>query len=250
MTCSEVDRLLDPLVDGELAQGERAELEAHLAGCGGCGRAAASLRSLKAAVRRVAVHSAPPRLRDAVVAGLAAEAGAPVWPVWQRRRTLLAAAAGLAAAAAVAVLAARPGRAGAEPLVAAAVTQHARKVPRDIETQDPARAVRWVQDRVGFNPRVPALGLTLIGASVTSIEDRAAASFEFQDSPGRRISLIVFRDPSVDVTPNRTVRGQPVALANSRGYNVALWRESEMVYHLVADTDEQDVLRLLQQMGR
>jgi Fe-S oxidoreductase len=36
-----------------------------------------------------------------------------------------------------------------------------------------------------------------------------------------------------------------VRLVNARGYNVAVWRQDEIVYSLVSDLDEQDLFQLV-----
>ena len=50
-TCEEVDRQLGAFVDGELRDGARAQVEAHLQGCPRCREAADALRQLGAAAR-------------------------------------------------------------------------------------------------------------------------------------------------------------------------------------------------------
>ena len=50
-TCEEVDRQLGAFVDGELRDGARAQVEAHLGGCERCREAADALRQVGAAVR-------------------------------------------------------------------------------------------------------------------------------------------------------------------------------------------------------
>ncbi len=46
----------------------------------------------------------------------------------------------------------------------------------------------------------------------------------------------------------RAVRLGPetVRMINARGYNVAVWRRNEIVYSLVSDLDEGDLVRLVE----
>lgn len=60
MTCDRIADLLSPYVDGELAPGERPEVDAHLVGCAPCSGHVASMRSLKHAIARLASREEPP----------------------------------------------------------------------------------------------------------------------------------------------------------------------------------------------
>jgi hypothetical protein len=41
---------------------------------------------------------------------------------------------------------------------------------------------------------------------------------------------------------------QRVMVANEKGYNVAMWRKQGIVYSLVSDLDERDILQLVSQV--
>jgi anti-sigma factor RsiW len=60
MTCAELDARIDALRDGELAEDERAELEAHLAGCAACTALHADLVALRERARRAPADIPPP----------------------------------------------------------------------------------------------------------------------------------------------------------------------------------------------
>ncbi|HYR56350.1 MAG TPA: transmembrane regulator PrtR, partial [Myxococcaceae bacterium] len=57
-----------------------------------------------------------------------------------------------------------------------------------------------------------------------------------------RIGLFVFRDSDgeVEATPLPSVE-----LDTSHGYNVAIWRDHEIVYELVSDLEETDIRQML-----
>jgi anti-sigma factor RsiW len=74
--CDEARPLLDPYVDDELAEAERAALREHVEGCAECGPEAAAIERLRADIRRAApAHRAPQALRPQIRSALRREAG-------------------------------------------------------------------------------------------------------------------------------------------------------------------------------
>lgn len=67
MTCGEAQELITALVDGELAQPERAQLEAHLHECAGCRAALEAEQNTKQAIRAAGAQlRAPAALREKI----------------------------------------------------------------------------------------------------------------------------------------------------------------------------------------
>ncbi len=60
MTCTEMDARIDALLDGELPDDERAEVEAHLAGCAACAALHADLIALRVRARATPREIPPP----------------------------------------------------------------------------------------------------------------------------------------------------------------------------------------------
>ncbi len=60
MTCTEMDARIDALLDGELPDDERAEVEAHLAGCAACAALHADLVALRNRARATPREIPPP----------------------------------------------------------------------------------------------------------------------------------------------------------------------------------------------
>src|SRR5205085_12218305 len=64
---------------------------------------------------------------------------------------------------------------------------------------------------------------------------------------GRRVSLVIVDDPEQQLPgAARQIADREVWLSQARGFNVASWRNHEIVYSLISDLDEQDVLALVQ----
>jgi hypothetical protein len=62
------------------------------------------------------------------------------------------------------------------------------------------------------------------------------------------MTLLIVDDPDDGDPPGsvRRLEGRQVWLSRSRGYNVVSWRTNEIVYSLISDLDESDVLQLVQ----
>ncbi|MDQ4030080.1 MAG: zf-HC2 domain-containing protein [Actinomycetota bacterium] len=62
--CEKCEELLQPYLDRELSDGERAEAEAHLAGCDYCRRRYRFEENLRRFVRQAAEEPMPPELKQ------------------------------------------------------------------------------------------------------------------------------------------------------------------------------------------
>ncbi len=116
MNCRSAEPLFSALIEDELSQKERRELEAHLLGCRRCSAGVRELRATLALLHEAPAVETSPRFLDDVLArvrsgealrpGVLEWAGAILAPM--RLRPLLAAGAGICAVAVAVVLVARP----------------------------------------------------------------------------------------------------------------------------------------------
>jgi anti-sigma factor RsiW len=257
--CRDVERLLEPYLDGEFDEADRAGLEEHLAGCTRCRSAATSAMSFRSALRarlREAVEpgsaagTAPESLRRRISTALDAEESRPV--SWWRR--LLAPLPVAAAAACVAgALFVFAGHRSMDPLVEEAVRKHARDLPLELSAASlgPEAIPAMLASKLDFNPRPPAFranGVKLVGARLAQLREWPAAYMRYE-TPRGPVGLFIIDDPEHRVVEvGRQVRTGPGAMwvMNARGYNVAVWRKNEIVYSLVSDLDEADLVRLVE----
>jgi mycothiol system anti-sigma-R factor len=252
MTCQEVERVLYPYLDGEFQPEERLEIEAHLSGCSACAQRVRREAQLQQALRRAARHAvqterAPESLRRSVVQSLRHEQRRAQQAQWVR----------LGAAAAVVVIACGSAWWYLKPqalqhFLADAARHHARELPTEI--RGPAESVeQWFYGKLDH--RVPVLRLpnaVVSGARISNVQDRPAAYISYErvpeteGAPGRRMGLFVFDDA------RRDVEAEPlpaVEVGSSHGYNVAVWRDGEIVYELVTDLNESDIRQMLLGQG-
>ncbi|PTL85355.1 anti-sigma factor [Vitiosangium sp. GDMCC 1.1324] len=252
MTCQELDSILYPYLDGEFQTDERLEVEAHLTGCAECARRVNEETRMQQSLRRAARHAvettrAPDTLRARIQVGIREE---------QRRASqawLLR-----ASAAAVVVVMAGGTWLALQPkqhqrFMEDAARRHAKKLPTEIAGTSHEKVEAWFDGKLDHRVSVPRLpDVHLSGARISNVTDRPAAYISYernpetQGAPAKRIGLFVFDDA------RREVEAPPlpsVQVGSSLGYNVAVWREGEVVYELVSDLDETDIRRMIAEQG-
>lgn len=252
MTCQEVERVLYPYLDGEFQPEERLEIESHLSGCSACAQRVHAEAQLQQALRRAARHSAqsaraPESLRRSVVQSLRHEQRRDRQLQWAR----------LSAAAAVAVLACggawwilKPQQ--LEHFLEDAARHHARRLPADVQG-NPEHVGLWLSGKLYHPVPVPQFPNTVLsGGRVSNVKDRPAAYISYehvpeaQGAPRKQVGVFIIRDEHGDVE----ARPLPaVEVSYSHGYNVAVWREGEIVYELVTDLEESDIRQMLLGQG-
>jgi len=265
-SCAEVERLAEPYLDGEFEDGDRAAVEAHLAACDACRSRVAAGRSVRSALRArlkaavapgTAAGTAPESLRRRIAEALDRESAArPSAASWWRRilSPLPVAAAAACVAGALVVLA---GHRSADPLIEEAVRKHARDLPLELNAASlgPEAIPSLLASRLEFNPRPPAFdepGLRLVGARFAHLRDWPAAYMRYE-TPRGHVGLFIVDDPRRQFGEAGVVSGggpTSVKVINAHGYNVAMWRRNEIVYSVVSDLDEADLVRLVEAARR
>jgi anti-sigma factor RsiW len=249
MDCAEFKSFVHVYIDGEFADHERGEADAHLGSCADCRALAAFEAEFRDAVKSAAARGttpAPAALRASIVAQLAAEPAPGVRRLfkWSYAPVPLAA----AAAAAGLVLYTGALRENFAPDLVAGHLQSA-GLPLDYPCNSPASCAEWTRGKLGFNARLPVFsaGFMPVGVRVSNVRERPAANVQYYAAPGHRVSLVIFRDERrAAVTGSlRMVEGREVFLATERGFNVVQWNDDEVVYSLVSDLDKQNVLDLV-----
>ena len=262
MDCTELERAIDAYLDGEFDARERAEADAHLAQCERCRALADAQGRIRTALRA--------RLRDAMTPP-AAEGRAPAAlrariedalacrrrPLW--RRALAPMPLGALAACVAGALLVLATHGGDSALVEEAVRSHHRGLPLEVMAASVGEASipAWFTGKLDFNPAPPQFqghGVHLLGARLSHLRELPAAYIRYE-LPRGQAGLFIVDDPGRRFgNAGREMRLGPqvVRLLNARGYNVAVWRENEIVYSLVSDLDETALFELVRtaQAGR
>lgn len=253
--CSEYRERITAWVDSELQDpSEVAALEAHIQGCEACRiyvEAEAATKSLVSDVYAVPVDvgSLSARIRERLDA--LAVSTPRTSPVWVPRLAWGALAAVLLVALTIGYLTLQPrATVEASPLVRAAVTDHVEcmlgRLPLDITTTDQKAVHEWLQRRLARPIGLPAF----------APEGQAKMSTRWARlDKAEGVQILVERGPrmfSLFIMPVREVSGplgRPVARAGREffvnqleGYTVVFWRHGDLLYCLVADGTEEEVL--------
>lgn len=244
--------MFQPYLDGEFQVEERLEVETHLSGCAGCAqRFQGEVRrhhSLRQATRRALQSTpAPEALRARLREGLGHEQRRATQTRWLRA----SAAALVVGVAGTAALSFHPGH--RQRFIEDAARRHAKRLPPEVVGSSPENFEAWLDGKLDHRVSVPNLpNLQLAGIRLSHVTDRPAAYISYEaprsagaaGAPARRIGVFVFDDAQGDV---EAAPLPAVEVGKSLGYNVAVWRENEVVYELVSDLDESDIRRMLTQ---
>jgi anti-sigma factor RsiW len=247
------ETFLHAYVDGEFGAEENAEVKAHLFSCPACTHAVRIHQSYKAAMSR-AQHSAPHRLHDALRERLHDEAVESRWTQAFRNPWGIAFTAAAIGAAAWFLAGGMthpvlPHQSGTT-IVDYGVELHARALPLDYAASDVGSLQQWLSSKLDFGVRVPrfAQRAQVQGVRLSSIHARPAAMVRYAvTADGRPVTLLIVDDPDPQLGgAARQIDDREVYVARARGFNVVSWRRDEVVYSLISDLDERDVLQLVQ----
>jgi anti-sigma factor RsiW len=247
MTCQEFENLLQPYVDDEFDEAERAAADSHLAGCPACSRRVHAELHFRHTLREaVALHPlearAPDALRLRVLEGIRRERRRR----YARRTAMISATAAVVLAAVTIGYSTLPKR--RERFMLDAARRHARPFPAEIQARAHEEVEDWFRGKLDHHVPVPRLqNAEVSSARISNVQDRPAAYIRYQkqnpNGPPRSIGLFVFNDQDHDVEAYPL---PSIEVGNRLGFNVAIWREGEIVYEMVTDLDERDIRALLE----
>lgn len=235
--CIDIEPLLDPCVDGELLDDDRAVVHGHVQTCQGCRARLEDKERFKALIAAAGRSvELPASLETRVRADLRAH----------RRGRILRGALGVGAAgvaASVFAVVVLSGRAQApsaapppQPVARAALARHALDVPVDVATPDPRRVQEFLASRVGtlVVPRLDALGFGLAGARVVDVGNARGAQLIYAGGFGQRLSVVAVPDP--DGGLGRALGGAAVELEEG-GLRARTFSAAGNVVSVVGDLD-------------
>lgn len=233
---------LHAYVDGALAESDRAEVEAHLAAHPDDAARVAAYCAQSEALRRAfdGVLAEPHGLRY----------GPPPRPRWRWAALAATFVGGAAAGALLHAAWSGGGRGGAAPLPIArhAVIAHAAYVPEvrhpvEVAGSDEAHLVAWLSKRLDAPVRAPsltALGYSLLGGRLLPPAGEAGAApvalFMYENAQGKRLSLLVRREPGSRDTAFRFLA--------QGATNVFYWIDGPLGYALAGEVPREELSAL------
>ncbi len=249
MTCDVSGSVLHAYLDGELDAPRAAEFEQHLEGCTGCTRDLEAQESLRSSIQRAQLYEAAPldlenKIRRQLTA-VAYPRPARKFPALQ----WLAAAAALILVAGITwkVLPKRPRESALSASAGEIVDSHIRSLQpghlTDVTSTDQHTVKPWFDGKIPFAPPVKDFaeeGFPLIGGRLDVLEGQTVAALVY----GRRKHFI-----SVYVWPERAADAEQYTSAKN-GYNWISWRQGELRFCAVSDTNRDDLAALKDLIGR
>jgi anti-sigma factor RsiW len=236
MDCNETRRLLDAYVDGEMELTRQLDLEAHLASCTACKKAAEAATKFRSSIQmNMPVYKAPPELKVKVQAELRKVSKSETGWISEFRRPLLCAAAVLVVCllSVAAWMAASWGKERA--LIAQAISNHSHSLLvdhlLDVTASDQHVVKYWFTSKLDYSPPVADLseaGYKLVGGRLDMLEHRPVGAIVYWH-----------RDHFINefVWPV-TTRAIDFDVQSHQGYSLCAWNKSGFNYLIVSDLSQ------------
>jgi anti-sigma factor RsiW len=242
---------LHAYIDGALGEGEREAVEAHLATHPDDAARVSAYRAQNDALHRAfdAVLDEPHSLR----VGAARPAAPTRWP-WGAALAATFVGGAVIGALLHAGFAGQRAVAGASPIARQVALAHAAYVPEvrhpvEVAGSDEQHLVAWLSKRLGASVRAPSLvsdGYRLLGGRLLppAGEEGSApvALFMYESAQGRRLSLLVRREPSGSATAFR--------FAQQGATNVFYWIDGPLGYALAGEIGRDELSTVAQSVYR
>ena len=111
--------------------------------------------------------------------------------------------------------------------------------PAEFATDNPQELNNWFNRRLDFNARFSSIDeLQLIGGRLCYLFERRVA-LAFYQKPDQWVSLFIFKDNHINLSKMKTekLNNKTVWCSESRGYELTVWKQNDLLYALVADAN-------------
>jgi anti-sigma factor (TIGR02949 family) len=249
LRCAGIQRFVDCFLDGEFADRDKDEFEAHLAECDACRHKVRMQAEWKKQIKAAAPREqAPAALRNRIKRSIAKEAPPErlSWRRWAVRVMPVAAASGV-------LLTMIVSKVQWSPVAADVIAKHQRMAAGNLPIEfsgGPDQLKKWYADKVDFPVRVPQLckqaACTLRGGRLASIGDKQAAYLVY-DVNGDKVSVFIFdaNDLPIESRRKTVIGNREVYFDQEHGYNVALFRDRGVGYAIASELDQDQMMKLV-----
>jgi len=246
MDCNETKWLLNAYVDGELELTRQLDIEAHLAACAMCKKAAEAAINFSYSVRmNIPVYKAPPELRVTIRAALRKESGSQLEWVSQFWRPLAGTAGIMVLGLAFAWTWIADSHDKDRELIAEAISDHSRSllVGRllDVTSSDRHTVKPWVTGKLDYSPPVADLseaGYGLAGGRIDLLENRPVAAIVYRYQ-GHFINVFVW--PAASHVIDFDVQSH-------QGYSLCGWSKGGLNYLIISELSQAEIEKFEDQL--
>ena len=246
MDCNQIELLLDAYVDGELELTRQLDIEAHLAACPTCKKAAEAANNFRLSVRmNTRFYKAPPQLKATIRAALRKESGSQFGWVCRFWRPLAATAGILVLGLSLAWAWFADTHHKDRELIVQAISDHSRSLlvdhMLDVTSSDQHTVKPWVTGKLDYTPPVAdlaAVGYKLLGGRIDLLANRPVAAIVYQYQ-GHFINVFVW--PAVSHAIDFNVQSQ-------QGYSLCGWNKASLNYLIISELSPADMEKFEDQL--
>jgi len=251
--CGEFRKFIDPYIDGEFDETERAMFDAHLAICGDCRRYFDQRAWLQNAVKPVLKRPCP--LSQEARGRLEKRLRAARRPIQARRaiRRFASPASAVVAVGAIFFLAPLTGFKAS--VVDELVDQHCQKMPVEVPTPVVNEVDHWFSDKLPFEMAAPHFRdgrVSLLGGRLSRIRYgtnnvSAPAAHLIYSVGAHKMSVLVFDGRGIVnfEESDLDLGGEPMRIHELRGHQVALYRRGNLTYAVTSSLPRGEMLALI-----
>ena len=264
MDCKEIKRYLYAFLDDELDVKTNLEIQGHLSGCQDCQSRFEFEKKMKSLVEEHEIgEAAPIYMRTRLSAALDEEIGRSKrgwFDTFLAPRLRLVN--GLALALSVVAVIAMSftlylnRQDNMSAFASEAVNNHLMyffgEMPVEFVSPETREVTNWFEGRPNFVIDVPEFRggrLDLVGGRLCSANDKRAAYIMYRHNDiGHRLSLFAFNNASLKPIAKRTLKieDKTFHINEFKDHKVILWKEGDIVYSMVSDIGEDDLMELTQ----
>ncbi|HET9373422.1 MAG TPA: anti-sigma factor [Chthoniobacterales bacterium] len=246
MDCEEIERLLGAYDDGELELTRQLDVEAHLAACPTCKKAAEAAANFRFSVRmNIPIYKAPPELKATIRAALRRESGSRFARFFQFRRSLAGAIGILALGVWFGWAWIVDSRDKDRELIAQAISNHSRSLLVDhlvdVTSSDQHTVKPWVTGKLDYSPPVADLseaGYELVGGRIDLLENRPVAAIVYRYHAH-------FIDAFVWPAANHTI---DFDVQSHQGYSLCGWNRAGLNFLILSELSQADIEKFEDQL--
>ena len=244
MNCDQLNKQLEPYLDGELTLSDRHDIDTHLSECKSCTHKIDAFRTLQQQVRDTNYQKIPSGLRNNIQNKLRDATGEESTQSqllsWLGLGTGSLATGSIITWALITFVFISPLHTQkADAVIASHISSLMVDHATDVKSSDRHTVKPWFNGRVDFSPPVKDLsshGFKLIGGRLDYIQDQTVAAMVYQRR-AHIINAFVFKDN------NSTVTTEPTSMQR-HGFNLVYWKQSGLNYWLVSDLNQKELNQL------